>query len=255
VASLRVVGSGRAGGALALALAAAGWRVERALGRHDDLTAAAADVDLLVIATPDEAVAGVARAVRPVSTAVVAHLAGALGLDVLEGHPRRAALHPLVALPSAGVGARRLADRAWFAVAGEPDDARAVVAGVVEDLGGRWFTVADDDRAAYHAAAAIASNHVVALLGQAERVARSAGVPLEVYLDLVRATLDNVAELGPRGALTGPASRGDWTTVERHRAALPPEELDAYDAMVRAVRRLVDGGSAGTGRSADGAGG
>jgi predicted short-subunit dehydrogenase-like oxidoreductase (DUF2520 family) len=102
--------------------------------------------------------------------------------------------------------------------------------------------VADADRAAYHAAAAIASNHLVALLGQVERVAASAGVPLEAYLDLVRVTLDNVAELGPAAALTGPVARGDWDTVERHRAALDPAELAAYDAMVAAARRLVDDG-------------
>jgi predicted short-subunit dehydrogenase-like oxidoreductase (DUF2520 family) len=65
-------------------------------------------------------------------------------------------------------------------------------------------------------------------------------VPLEAYLDLVRATLDNVAEMGPAAALTGPVARGDWATVERHRAALPSDELVAYDAMVAAARRLVD---------------
>ena len=177
-----------------------------------------------------------AAAVDPDRGAVVAHLAGSLGTDVLRGHPRRAALHPLVALPDPETGARRLAGGAWFAVAGDP-----LVRRVVTDLGGRWFTVADEHRAAYHAAAAIASNHLVALLGQAERVAATAGVPLAAYLDLVRATVDNVAELGPSAALTGPVARGDWATVARHREALDPDELEAYDALVRAARRLVDG--------------
>ena len=156
----------------------------------------------------------------PVEGTVVAHLAGSLGLDVLAPHPRRAALHPLVSLPDAEVGARRLRAGAWFAVAGDPPGSLALMEALVADLGGRSFTVADADRAAYHAAAAIASNHLVALLGQVERVAAGAGVPLEAYLDLVRATLDNVAEMGPAAALTGPVARGDWATVERHRAAL-----------------------------------
>ncbi len=239
--SLRVVGPGRAGGALSLALGGLGWHVSAPVARHDDPTEAAAGVDLLVIATPDAAVGSVAAAVRPDATTVVVHLAGSLGLDVLEPHPRRGALHPLVALPSPEVGARRLAAGAWFAVAAGGTDAADVVNAVVSDLGGRSFPVADADRAAYHAAAAIASNHLVALLAQAERVAASAGVPLVAYLDLVRATVDNVAELGPAAALTGPAARGDWVTVDRHRAALPADEIEAYDAMVRAVRRLVDG--------------
>jgi predicted short-subunit dehydrogenase-like oxidoreductase (DUF2520 family) len=241
--SLRVVGPGRAGSALAAALAAAGWQVLDPVRHGGDVSDAADGVDLLVIATPDAAVAPVAAAVDPVPTTVVAHLAGSLGLDVLAGHPQRAALHPLVSLPDAEVGARRLAAGAWFAVAGDPPDALALVEQVVADLGGRSFTVADADRARYHAAAAIASNHLVALLGQVQRVAAGAGVPLEAYLDLVRATLDNVAEMGPHAALTGPVARGDWDTVERHRAALPADELVAYDAMVAAARRLVDDGA------------
>src|SRR5205807_8944264 len=140
-------------------------------------------VDLLVVATPDAAVESVAGAVDPVPTTLVAHLAGSLGPDVLVPHPRRAAIHPLVSLPDAGVGAARLRG-AWFALAGDP-----AAAAVVEALGGRWRVVADEDRAAYHAAACIASNHLVALLGQVERVAAVAGMPLEAYLALVRETV------------------------------------------------------------------
>jgi len=208
--------------------------VEAPLSRDDDPAGAAAGVDVLVIATPDAAVAGVAAGVEPVEGTVVAHLAGSLGLDVLGRHPRRASIHPLVALPDPELGAERLRG-AWFALAGDP-----FVRTVVDALGGQWFTVADDDRAAYHAAACIASNHLVALLGQAERVGAAAGVPREAFLDLVRATVDNVAALGPARALTGPAARGDMETLERHRAALDPTEVEAYDAMVDLARRLVD---------------
>jgi predicted short-subunit dehydrogenase-like oxidoreductase (DUF2520 family) len=236
MASLRIIGPGRAGRSLADALGAAGWRVAKPLGRDDDVADAARDVDLLVIATPDAAIASVAASVRTVDGTVVAHLAGSLGLDVLAPHRRRAAIHPLVALPNAEVGAARL-HGASFAVAGD-----AMAERIVADLGGTAFGVDDADRALYHAAACIASNHLVALLGQAQRVAAAAGVPLTAYLDLVRATVDNVAELGPAAALTGPVARGDWTTVERHRQALDtldPSELEAYDAMVAAARRLV----------------
>lgn len=236
MSSLRVIGPGRAGGALAVALADAGWEVAEPLRRGDDLRGAAVGVDLLVLAVPDAAIAAVAAEVAPEPDTVVAHLAGSLGLGVLAGHARPAALHPLVSLPSAEVGARRLVG-ATFAVAG--DD---LVRRVVDDLGGRAFTVADDDRAAYHAAACIASNHLVALLGQVERVAAAVGLPLDAYLSLADGTLANVGELGPAAALTGPAARGDWATIERHRealAALDPTELPAYDALVELARRLV----------------
>lgn len=239
VRTVRVIGPGRAGLALSRALAAAGWQVEAPLGRADDLADAAHGVDLLVLATPDAAIAEVAATVDPDPHAVLAHLAGSQGLAVLGRHPRRAALHPLVSMPSPEVGAQRLAAGASFAVAGDPPAALALVEEVVSDLGGRSFTVADDHRAAYHAAAAIASNHVVALLGQVERVAAQAGVPLDAYLDLVRGSIDNVAALGPAAALTGPAARGDWATIDAHRVALPDGEREAYDALVALARRLV----------------
>lgn len=231
---LRIVGPGRAGSALATALSRAGWRVVGMVGRGQDLAGVGEGADLVVIATPDAAIAEVAAAIEPRPEPVVAHLAGSLGLDVLGEHPRVGALHPLVALPDAELGAARLAG-AWFAVAGDPLVQRAAA-----DLGGRWFEVADDDRAAYHAAAVVASNHLVALLGQVDRIAGGIGVPGEAYLALAAATLGNVATLGPAAALTGPVARGDWATVARHLAAIDPSERAAYVAMAAAARRLVD---------------
>jgi predicted short-subunit dehydrogenase-like oxidoreductase (DUF2520 family) len=214
---VRIIGPGRAGRSFAGALAAAGWDVVDLLGRDggDAVAGAAAGVDLVLLAPPDGAVAAVARSLHPEPTTVVAHVAGSLGLDVLAPHERRAAIHPLVALPTGDIGAERLRAGAWFAVAGDP-----LAGQVVADLGGRSFVVADEDRVGYHAAACIASNHLVALLGSAERVAADSGVPFEAFLDLVAATVDTVRALGPAAALTGPAARGDRDTIERHRAYL-----------------------------------
>jgi len=237
VSVFRVVGPGRAGRSLAVALSAAGWESAGLLGRDDDPVAAASGVDLLVLATPDAAIAEVAARVRPVSTTVVVHLSGATGLDVLENHVLRASLHPLVSLPDAEVGAKRLVG-AWFAVSGEPA-AMGLVQRLVDDLGGRSFPVADGDRATYHAAAAVASNHLVALMGQVARLADVVGVPLEAYLDLAAGSLDNVREVGPTAALTGPAARGDEQTVAAHLAALPADERSTYRAMAAEARRLA----------------
>jgi predicted short-subunit dehydrogenase-like oxidoreductase (DUF2520 family) len=229
VPTLRVIGPGRAGTAMSRALAAAGWTIAAPVEHGDDVRTAAQDVDLLLIATPDAVVADVAQAVDPVATTVVAHLAGSLGLDALAPHERRASVHPIVSIPSGDTDVRG----AWFAVAG--DD---LAAKVVADLGGTAVDVDDQHRAAHHAAACIASNHLVALLGQVERVAASAGVPLAAYVQLARQTLDNVDAVGPRAALTGPVKRGDRATIERHRAALAPDELAAYDALVAQAERL-----------------
>ena len=233
--SIRIIGPGRAGTSLAAALSALGWDVVGFLGRHDDPTDAALGVDVLVIATPDDVVASVAAAVAPRAGATVVHLSGSLGLDALAPHPRRAALHPLVPLPNAVVGAERLASGVTFAVSGEPVARRIALA-----LGGRVVEVADADRAAYHAAACIAANHVVALLGQVERVAASAGLDLEAFLPLTRAAVDDVAALGPRRALTGPAVRGDWDTLSRHLDALPARERAGYQAGAALATQLAE---------------
>lgn len=231
---VRIIGPGRAGGSLAGALADAGWEVLPSLGRGDDVAGAADGADLVVIATPDAAVPEVAAAVHPKDDVIVVHLSGSLGLGPLAGHPRTAVVHPLVALPDPERGAARLRG-AWFGLSHDGDPMGAAV---VRALDGRPVTVAEDDWVRYHAAAAIAANHLVALLGQVERVARSIGVPLAAYLDLARGALDDVADLGPAAALTGPVRRGDAATVAAHLAALPEEERAAYEALAAEAARL-----------------
>jgi predicted short-subunit dehydrogenase-like oxidoreductase (DUF2520 family) len=230
--------------------AVGGFESRGAHGRHDALSGAATDVDLVIIATPDDQVVRVAALVVPTASTAVIHLSGSLGLDALEPHPRRGSLHPLVPLPTVAVGAERLRSGITFAVDGDP-----VTAAMAEALGGRAVAVDDAHRASYHAAASIAANHLVALIGQVERVAASIGLPLEAFAGLMRAATDDALALGPRQALTGPASRGDWDTVERHRAGLSAMaghrvELAAYDAMVGLARRLsVEAAPVGVDRS------
>ncbi len=234
VRSFRVIGRGRAGGSIARALASVGWTELPTVGRGDELAGAADGVDLLVIATPDAVIEEVAAAVAPRDHTVVVHLSGALGLDLLTGHPRAGALHPLMALPTPELGGERLLAGGWFAVAGDP-----LLIDLVDQFGGNAIELDDADRAIYHATAAVASNHLVALLGQVERLAGQIGVPFEAYLALARASLDNVAALGPAAALTGPASRGDTATIEAHLAALPEEERALYLELARAAAHLA----------------
>lgn len=215
-----------------MAVRESGWPEPRMFGRSDDLASAGAGAEVVVIATPDDAVAAVARAL-PRTDAVVIHLAGALGLTTLAGHRRIGALHPLVSLPDAATGARRLRG-AWFATAGDPAVERIAAA-----LDGRSFPIADEDRAMYHAAAVVASNHLVALLGQAERLAALAGVPFDAMLDLAEGSLANVRSLGPAAALTGPAARGDEDTIRRHLAALGDDDAASYEALAAEARRLA----------------
>lgn len=231
--SLRIIGLGRAGRSFQGALAAVGWDVD-GLARDADVSSAAAGVDLVLICTPDAAVGEVAAAIEP-GEAVVAHVAGSLTTAILGDHARVGSIHPLMSLPNAEVGADRLRSSCWFAVAGD----HPILAAVVDALGGRSFGVPDQDRAVYHAAACVASNHLVALMGQVERLARSISVPPEAYLNLAWQSLANVDSLGAPAALTGPAARGDHETIRRHLAHLPVDERASYQAMVDEARRLA----------------
>ena len=231
--TIRIVGPGRAGTSLGTALSARGWSLIGYLGRGDDLSAPRSGSTYWSSRLPTTRL----PRWRPGRTGALDHRRASLRLARArcpEPHPRRGALHPLVPLPNAEVGAARLASGVTFAVAGAPE-ARAMA----HTLGGRVVEVADDDRAAYHAAACIAANHVVALLGQVERVAASVGLSLESFLPLTRAALDDVDRLGPSDALTGPARRGDWATLSRHLDALAAEERPGYQAGAALATKLA----------------
>lgn len=162
------------------------------------------------------------------------HCSGVSGLEVLATHERIGSLHPLMALPDPETGSARLRDHGWFAVAGDP-----IATELVEALGGRAFQVADDDRALYHATAVVSANHVVALLGQVERLADQVGVPVQAFFDMARASFDDVEAQGAAAALTGPAARGDQATLDAHRRALPDTERALYDALAAAAATLA----------------
>jgi len=228
-----VVGPGRAGLSFAGALTASGWRCVRTLGRHDDLRSAAADCDVVLVTVPDDRIAAVALAIAP-GRAVLVHASGAKGLDVLKPHPLRASVHPLMSLPDPATGADKLRRGGVFAVAGDP-----VAERIVNALGGRPVTVDDDHRALYHATAAVAANHLVALCAQVERLAAQAGVPLAPYWDLMETTLENVRRSGAIPSLTGPAARGDTSTISLHLEALPTDERTLYLALANEAARLA----------------
>ena len=151
-------------------------------------------------------------------------------------------MHPLMTVTAQGARFRG----AGCAVAGSSAGMLQLAKTLAGDLGMRPVHVADEDRAAYHAAASIASNFLVTLEAAAERVAAGAGLEAaearELLLPLVRRTLDNVAALGPERALTGPVARGDDATVARQREAVAevaPELLDLFDELVRRTRDLA----------------
>ncbi|MEA2429209.1 MAG: hypothetical protein QOF37_2837 [Thermoleophilaceae bacterium] len=233
VASVAVVGRGHLGRSLSAALSAAGYDAGPPLGRGE-LPAAA---DAILLCVPDSEIAAAASAVAGAAP-YVGHTSGATPLTALEAAGAQAfGLHPLQTVTVEGADL----SGCGAAVAGATPAALDLARTLAERLGMTPFEVRDDQRAAYHAAASIASNYLVTLEWAAQTLAARAGVDAP-FGPLVRTTLENVLALGPRAALTGPIARGDEATVARQReavAATTPELLSLFDALADRTRALV----------------
>jgi predicted short-subunit dehydrogenase-like oxidoreductase (DUF2520 family) len=186
--------------------------------------------ELVLLCVPDGAIAEVAREVEPGPW--VAHVSGATPLAALDPHRRRFSLHPLQTFTRTR-GPEQL-DDAWAAVTAESDEALEVGLWLARTLGLQPFDLADDARQLYHAGASIASNYLVTLHEVAAELFHAAGAPPEALVPLMRRTIDNGFEL------TGPIERGDWATVEAHRAAIraaKPELESLYDVLAEATAK------------------
>jgi predicted short-subunit dehydrogenase-like oxidoreductase (DUF2520 family) len=212
-----VIGSGRVGSAIAARLR------ERGVAIGED------DPEVVLLCVPDTAIGGVARTLPP-GPAWIGHVSGATPLAALERHERRFSLHPLQTFDRSGDPAQL--DGAWAAISGETGEALGVARELAETLGLRPFELADEDRTLYHAGAVFASNYLVTL----QRAAVRLGVPAEGLVPLMQGTIDHGFEL------TGPIARGDWATVEAHKAAIRAEHPDlerVYEALADATLTLA----------------
>jgi predicted short-subunit dehydrogenase-like oxidoreductase (DUF2520 family) len=217
---VHVVGAGRVGSALAARLA------ERGLAVGPD------EPELVLLCVPDRAIAAVASELEPGRW--IAHVSGATPLAALDPHVRRFGLHPLQTFTRSR-GAEQL-DGAFAAVSAEADEARELGFWLARTLGLEPFALADSKRDAYHAGAAVASNYLVTLRRAAGSLLEAAGAPPHALDPLMRRTMENGFEL------TGPIARGDWETVDAHRAAIRrerPELEPMYAALADATRELA----------------
>lgn len=265
-----IVGAGPVGLALGVALAAAGWPVEAVASRDPDrrarfrervpgarafaeATAIVDEVELIILAVPDDVVAPLAASLRLYAGQALVHTSGLLGAEVLApamaAGTQAGAFHPLVAFADLD---RALAALRGATIAIEGDEELlAHLADMAEAIGGVPVRLAPGSKAAYHAAAVLAAGGVDALLDTIREVAAVMGLDetgaLRIYLPLLEQTLANARALGIAASLTGPAARGDAGTVAAHLAALTadaPGALPVYRALVaRGVDIAKDRGS------------
>jgi predicted short-subunit dehydrogenase-like oxidoreductase (DUF2520 family) len=264
-----VVGVGRVGSALAVALGRAGHHVVAVSGVSDASRRRAADrlpsaevlpadqvvraVDLVLLTVPDDALAAVVEGLAAVGAfrpgQLVAHTSGRHGLDVLGPATRQGALplalHPVMTFAGGAEDVERLGGTSFGVTAPEP--LRAAGEALVVEMGGEPVWVPEDQRVLYHAALAWVSNNLVTLVSTAADLLRLTGAerPDLLLAPLLGAALDNALRRGD-AALTGPVARGDAGTVSAHLDALrasAPEVVPAYLALARltADRALRDG--------------
>lgn len=239
---LAILGTGRAGGSISRRALAAGIDVSQG-GRDGDVTGA----DAVLICVPDDAIAEVCERVAPsLAPGVrVGHVSGATSLDALRTAETAGcetfSLHPLQTIPTPETDLSGAPCAISASSAQTLDFARTLAAG----LGMRPFEVPEDGRAAYHAAASMASNFLIVLEESAAGLMEAAGVanPSEVLAPLVLRSAANWADSGA-AALTGPIARGDEATVALHLDALAqhaPELLPVYEALADRTRDLGAG--------------
>jgi predicted short-subunit dehydrogenase-like oxidoreductase (DUF2520 family) len=213
------------------------------------LAEATSEAELILIATPDDAIEQVAAelAARGGIThdQVILHLSGLLDrralLPLEASGAACGSFHPVQTVADAGSAAERLKG----AYVGIEGDERALVAAerLANTLRMVPVRIPAEAKPAYHAGASFVANYTIALVGVAERLARSAGVPDEVaaklYLPLLGGAVANLTALGPAASLTGAVRRGDVQTIRAHLQALGPEDRELYRAVGRAAVALA----------------
>jgi predicted short-subunit dehydrogenase-like oxidoreductase (DUF2520 family) len=250
-----IVGAGRMGQGLALALGEAGRQVALVsrsshavippLQLHSGpREAALRDASVVVLAVPDGAITSLAAELAAEGGItphhVVLHLSGLRDREALSPlAPSGAALgslHPLQTVSDPATAAARFAG-----VEGD-DRALSAAEALARSLGMVPVRIPPGAKPAYHAGAAFAANYTTALVAVAERLALAAGITPDVarrlYLPLIRGAAANL-EAGPAAALTGPVRRGDVETVAAHLAALGPEDRKLYLLLGREALRLA----------------
>lgn len=261
--STGIVGAGAVGTALGLALRRAGWPIHAIASRDPErrrrFTAAVdgargfaeaqaliEEVELIILAVPDDVIAPLAGELRMYSGQAMIHTSGALGAEVLA--PAMAAgtqigsFHPLVAFADTERAIAALKG-ATVAIEGD-DDLAAMLADMADRLGAHAVRLAPGSKAAYHAAAVLSAGGFVALLDAIAELGSVAGLDeagsLAIYGPLIEGTLANARALGIEAALTGPMTRGDLGTLRAHLESLRSHAPGVLALYVAAAHREID---------------
>jgi predicted short-subunit dehydrogenase-like oxidoreductase (DUF2520 family) len=244
IPALAIIGAGQIGRAIHHTARAEG--IDSRLAGRADALQACEGADAALLCVPDAAIEEACEAIAAAPLRFVGHTSGVAGPDPLRSATASGAeafgLHPLQTI----TGDNPELIGAACAVSGSTPAALALARSLARRLGMRPFELPEERRAAYHAAASIASNFLVTLEESASQLMERAGVEEahELLAPLVLRSAANWAAGGP-GLLTGPIARGDEETVKRHLEAIEaqmPELLDLYRVLADRTRALAETG-------------
>lgn len=251
---ISIIGIGRVGGALAIALAKNGYEIENLVARkkenlekifiksniltENELNQISSDI--IFITTQDFEIENVAKslAANLLDKPTVFHTSGSLSSEILQSLKaidcKIGSIHPLVSISDARLGAERLTG-AYFCVEGD-DDAVRIAQEIVENLGGKSFSIETKYKTLYHASATAACGHLVALIDVAIEMLSKCGLneknAQEILLPLIKSTVENLSSQTTAAALTGIFARADVETLEKHIGVLQKnvsgEALEVY---------------------------
>jgi predicted short-subunit dehydrogenase-like oxidoreductase (DUF2520 family) len=243
--SFSIIGAGKVGVSLGLALANHGFQLEyisdcdlqaarrarriikQGKATRDNCRAAGA-AGITFICVPDGLIAKVAKDLSTLNLRgkYVFQTSGAVSSEVLQPLSRQgaavASLHPVQTFAAAPPDPD-IFQGIFFGLEG---DQKAVKLGqfLARKLQAGVILISPDNKALYHLACSITSNFMVVLLSEAKSLFELLGFEEKIYLEviypLLDKTLDNVRELGCEQSLTGPVLRGDIETVRKHLQAL-----------------------------------
>ena len=256
-----VIGTGRAGSVIGAALHRVGHEVVAVAAVSElsrlraqallpdvpivDIDHVVAACDLVLVAIPDDALAGLLEglaasgSVKPGQFWV--HLSGRYGTDVMAPVVALGALplaiHPVMSFTGTSMDLQRLEECPFGVTA--PDELRSAAEALVIEIGGDPIWVPEDKRVLYHAALAFGSNYLITLVAQSAALLSQAGIeePRRVLAPLLSASLDNAVRLGDQ-ALTGPVARGDAASVKAHLEVLT-EQSELAGSSYRALARVT----------------
>jgi predicted short-subunit dehydrogenase-like oxidoreductase (DUF2520 family) len=269
VKTVTIVGVGHAGGAFAIALSKAGYRVDKLIHRSSGIarkiirnhisaatlvkwsTRQSISSNIVIIAVPDPEIGPVSHGLERLvhKGQLVFHTSGSLTSRELSNLARlgchTGSIHPLVSISDPFRGAEQF-DGAYFCVEG---DKSAVGEGrrMVKALYGKSFTLDPSKKALYHAAAVTSAGHVTALFDVAIEMLSKCGVSkresAKILYPLIQSAVGNLDRQSTEVALTGSFSRLDIAAFERHLASfgsIPKHVKQLYFTLAERSLDIVE---------------